>query len=96
MSNACIIFEFRGQRYEYDGDLPGDVFAALPDELFDAEGFWVGGYPDEIDAQDADDQDTLPTARWEIEHIGGTVLEVRGARDNGAIHWEDWKRHVIY
>jgi hypothetical protein len=92
---ASILFDFRGQRYEYDGGLPDAVADAVADR-FDERGFWVGGYPDTLAALGKDPEDELPTARWEIEHIGGTVIEILGARDNGAIHFEDWKRPRIH
>jgi hypothetical protein len=95
MNKASIIFTLDGKTYEYDGGLPAAVLERAA-ALLTPEGFWVGGYPAELAAAGADAQDELPTARWEIEHVGGTVLEVRGARDNGAIHLEDWKQPRIY
>lgn len=93
--NARIIFEFRGQRYEYDGGLPDEVAAAVSD-LFDDDGFWIGGYPEALAGQMADAEDELPAARWEIEHVGGRVIEILGARADGSIRLEDWKRPRIY
>jgi hypothetical protein len=93
--NACIIFEFQGRRYEYDGALPDEVADAVAD-LYDERGFWRGGYPPGLAAQGADGRDELPTALWEITHVGGTVIEVRGTRDNGAVYLEDWKRPRVY
>lgn len=96
MNSASLLFAFAGQRYTYDGQLPAALLRALPPDLFDAEGFWRGGYPASLAEQMRDAEDMLPAARWEIEHIGGTVLEIRGARPNGAIHLEDWQRPVIH
>ena len=93
--NASILFDFRGQRYEYDGGLPAEVAAAVAD-LFDEHGFWRGGYPADLATLGKDSEDELPAARWEIEHIGGTVVEILGTRDNGAIHLTDWKRPRLY
>jgi hypothetical protein len=94
MKTAYIIFEFNGQRYEYDGGLPTEVANASA-HLYDSEGFWIGGYPANLPAG-ADEDDELPTARWEIEHVGGKVIEVIGARENGAVHYMDWKHPRIY
>ncbi len=92
---AYIVFEYKGRRYEYDGGLPEEVEEQAA-HLFDAEGFWLGGYPAELEAQAVDAEDVLPIARWEIEHVGGTIVEIHGARANGAIHGEDWKNPRIY
>jgi len=94
MNKAYITFSFAGQQYEYDGGLPGAVTERVA-HLFDPEGFWIGGYPSET-ANPADDQDELLLARWEIEHVGGTVLQVHNTRPDGTIHFEDWKSPRIY
>ena len=95
MNQATILFEFRGQRYVYDGGLPEAVEEAVAD-LYDDSGFWRAGYPADLVDQGADTEDELPAARWEIEHVGGRVLEIRGARPNGAIHLEDWPNPRIH
>jgi hypothetical protein len=92
---ACVIFELGGQRYEYDGSLPSEVISRAA-QLFDDKGFWKGGYPDSLDAEAKEDRDELPTALWEIRQVGGTVIEIQGARPTGAILWEDWKNPVVY
>ena len=91
---AFITFSFDGQEYEYDGGLPGEVLDRVH-QLLDAHGFWIGGYP-EAAANPADDLDEIPAARWEIEHVGGKILQVHGARADGTIRHEDWKRPRIY
>ncbi len=95
MNQAYIIFEFRGQRYEYDGGMPAAVLDAVP-HLLDNHGNWVAGYPVELLADGADAFDDLPAALWEIEHVGGRVLETHGARADGSIHAEDWKTPRVY
>ena len=92
---ASILFTLAGETYEYDGGLPAAVLERAA-ALLTPQGFWIGGYPPDLAAAGADAQDELPVARWEIEHVGGRVIEVRGARENGAIHHEDWKRPRIY
>ena len=92
--DAHIVFEFGGRRYEYDGGLPGEVADAVA-ALYDERGFWRGGYPD-LSAQAKEPLDTLPTALWEIAHVGGKVIEIHGARPSGAILDEDWKHPRIY
>jgi len=92
---ACVIFEFNGRQYEYDGGLPTEVADAAV-HLFDEEGFWLSGYPSELCRQGKEALDTLPTALWEIQHVGGRVLEIRGARSSGAVLHEDWKNPRIY
>jgi len=95
-NKAYITFSIAGLTYEYDGGLPDEVMAAAGKAgLLDDNGFWIDGYPPEIEAA-GKDYDELPIARWEIEHVGGKVLEVHGARANGAIHPEDWKSPRIY
>lgn len=94
-AKATILFEFRGRHFVYDGGLPEAVEEAVAD-LYDERGFWRGGYPAELAGQMADAEDELPAARWEIEHIGGRVVEIRGARPNGAIHLEDWQAPRIH
>ncbi len=90
--NASILFEYKGKRYVYDGGLP-DAVEAMTEHLRDDEGYWLEPSPDSLPEGDTN---ALPTAIWEIEHIGGKVLEVRGARSNGAIYWEDWLSPRIY
>ncbi len=92
--NSSITFDLGGRRYEYDGALPDDVLDQAT-RLLDADGFWIGGYPD-LAAQMKDPDDQLPAVLWEIAHVGGTVVEVQGARPNGSIHWEDWKHPRIH
>lgn len=92
---AYIVFEYKGRRYEYDGGLPDELDDEIA-HLVDAEGMWLGGYPAELAALAIDSEDALPLARWEIEHIGGRVLEIHGARSNGAIHLEDWTNPRVY
>lgn len=89
MNKASIIFEIKGARHVYDGGLPADVIERAA-ALLTPQGFWIGGYPPELATAGVDDLDELPVARWEIEHVGGTVIEIRGARAHGAIHHEDW------
>lgn len=95
MNQAYIIFEFRGQRYEYDGGMPAAVLEAVP-HLLDSHGFWVGGFPIELLIEGPGEADDLPAARWEIEHVGGRVLEIHGARADGTIQTDDWKTPRIY
>ena len=92
---AYITFLLDGQSYEYDGGLPTEIVDRFA-YLLDLQGFWIGGYPRDLAATGADELDELPTARWEIEHIGGQVQQVHGARENGAIHLDDWKKPRIH
>lgn len=91
MKTASITFTFHGRSYEYDGELPAEVTSQVA-SLFDDRGFWRGGYPPALASQGVDQNDTLPTALWEITHVGGQVVEIRGAQASGAIYLEDWKR----
>lgn len=92
---AFITFDFRGQRFEYAGGLPLEVSEAVA-HLFDSQGFWIGGYPPALLVSGKEEGDDLPTALWEIEHIGGRVVEIHGRRPSGAILAEDWKHPRIY
>jgi CRISPR/Cas system-associated protein Cas5 (RAMP superfamily) len=92
---ACIVFELDGVRYEYDGGLPESVMERSK-HLLRADGFWIIGYPESLGAEAKDELDDLPSALWDIRRVGATVIEVQGARANGAIHWEDWKHPRIY
>ncbi len=95
MNQAYIIFELDGVRHEYDGGLPAAVLEAAQ-ALLDDRGYWLGGYPAALGAAGVDVLDDLPTARWEIEHVGGRVLEIHGARPDGSIHADDWKHPRVY
>ncbi len=92
--NAYVVFEFDGARYEYDGGLPEAVMERAT-HLLRAD-VWITGYPDSLEAEAKDEFDDLPSALWDIRRVGGTVIEIQGARANGAIHWEDWKSPRIY
>jgi hypothetical protein len=93
--SACIIFELGGQRYTYDGSLPGEVLDRSA-HLFDAEGFWRADRPATQAGEAKEALDELPGALWEIRQVGATVIEIQGARPSGAILWEDWKNPVVY
>jgi hypothetical protein len=93
--NACVIFELGGQRYEYDGGLPAEVLDRSA-HLLDADGFWKESYPASLEGEGKEPRDALPTALWEIRHVGGRMIEIQGARPSGAIMEEDWKHPRIY
>ena len=93
--NAYVIFELGGARYEYDGGLPETVMEHST-HLLRADGFWITGYPESLGAEAKDDRDDLPSALWDIRRVGVTGIEVKGARANGSIHWEDWKNPRSY
>ena len=88
MNSAYIIFEIAGIRYEYDGGFP-EQLEDLVESHLNADGFWRDR-PD-LSAQCKDLGDGLPDVLWEIEQLGGKVISIHGARENGSIHWEDWK-----
>lgn len=92
---AYITFILGSQSFEYDGGLPSAVLERAQ-QLLTPDGFWKGGYPQDLARQALDAQDELPIALWEINHVGGTVAEIHGRRENGAIHQEDWKSPRIY
>jgi hypothetical protein len=92
---AYVVFELGGARYEYDGGLPDEVINQSA-HLFDQDGFWKAGYPDSLDAEAKEERDSLPSALWEIHQVGGTVINIHGARPSGAVLEEDWKHPRIY
>ena len=83
MNQAYIIFTVSGRRYTYDGSLP-PPFSESASE-----------YPDSLFADEKEPGDELPTARFEIEQLGGKIIEIHGARPSGAILWADWKNPVF-
>lgn len=90
-------FSLNGKEYKHDGHLPDEIFATNEHlkDLFNKEGIWKDGYPESLSLEKKDPQDELPTALYNIKRIGGTIIEVHPGPD-GAIHWEDWERPIIY